>query len=55
MKRIAKSAETYGAQDSSQSRMNAMEELKKLKELLDIGAINKEEFEQKKAELMKKI
>ena len=35
--------------------INAMEMLKKLKELLDVGAITQEEFDQKKAELMKQI
>ena len=33
----------------------AMEMLKKLKELLDIGAISQDEFDQQKAELMKQI
>ena len=32
-----------------------LEEIKKLKELLDIGAIDIEEFRQKKAELMSKV
>lgn len=35
--------------------MNAMEMLKKLKELLDIGAITQEEFDRKKAEFMNNI
>lgn len=33
--------------------LSAMERLKSLKELLDMGAITKEEFEEKKADLMK--
>ena len=35
--------------------VNAMEILKKLKELLDIGAITQEEFDQKKAEFMSSV
>lgn len=35
--------------------INAMEMLKKLKELLDIGVITQEEFDAKKAELMSQI
>ncbi|KAL1510311.1 hypothetical protein AB1Y20_006631 [Prymnesium parvum] len=34
---------------------DSMEKLKKLKELLDAGAISNEEYNQKKAELMKRI
>ena len=32
-----------------------LEELKKLKELLDMGAITKEEFEEKKKRLLEKV
>ncbi len=40
---------------SSSGRLEAMQELKTLKELLDIGAITPEEFALKKAALMEKI
>lgn len=36
-------------------RLNSMEELKKLKELLDIGAITKREYKEKKHKIMKLI
>ena len=38
--------------DSKSSNSN-LDEIKKLKELLDMGAITKEEFEKKKKELLK--
>lgn len=38
--------------DDSQKTLNNIEAIKKLKELLDMGAITQEEFEQKKKELL---
>ncbi|MBQ4470370.1 MAG: SHOCT domain-containing protein, partial [Synergistaceae bacterium] len=35
--------------------INSMEILKKLKELLDIGALTQEEFDRKKAEFMNSV
>ena len=43
------------AKTHSDSTQTAMDELKKLKELLDMEAITKEEFEQRKKILMEKI
>ena len=43
------------AKAHSNSTQNAMDELKKLKELLDMDAITKEEFDQRKQILMEKI
>ena len=40
---------------SSDERMQVMQELKQLKELLDMGAISQEEFKEKKDKLMRKI
>ena len=40
---------------SDTTRISAMEMLKKLKELLDMGAITQQEFEEKKADLMQHI
>ena len=40
---------------SSTGSLDAMEQLKKLKELLDIGAITQSEFDRKKADLMPRI
>ena len=40
---------------SSMSKEDPMEKIRKLKELLDIGAITKDEFESKKAILLKEI
>ena len=40
---------------TSSERMDSMEELKKLKELLDIGAITEKEFQDKKSKIMKTI
>ncbi len=42
-------------QTESQNRLSAMDELKKLKELYDIGALTQNEFEEKKAVLMNRI
>lgn len=39
----------------AQPKVDPFEQIKKLKELLDMGAISKEEFEAKKADLMKHI
>lgn len=44
---------TTGSQDSG--RLEAMQELKSLKELLDMGAITQEEFDERKRELMRRI
>ena len=41
--------------DASQRRRNAMDELKSLKELLDLGAITESEYRAKKAKLMDQI
>ncbi len=38
--------------EAPKSSANTAEELKKYKELLDIGAINNEEFEQKKKQIL---
>ena len=48
------SAPSSGSSSNSGS-LDAMEQLKKLKELLDIGAITQEEFDRKKAYLMGRI
>ena len=41
--------------DGSNKRLEAMQELKQLKELLDIGAITEDEFNDKKKSLMNRI
>ena len=40
---------------SSEERVALMQELKQLKELLDIGAITEDEYNSKKKEIMKNI
>lgn len=56
MNRIAKGLHKYEDDNSSSSqRINAMDELKNLKELLDMGAITQDEFEEKKIKIMKRI
>lgn len=40
---------------TSSERMDSMEELKKLKELLDIGAITEAEFQEKKNKIMESL
>lgn len=40
---------------TSSDRLDSMEELKKLKELLDMGAITEQEFQDKKSKIMKTI
>lgn len=47
--------ENSSSENTGNTKIEAMEQLKKLKELLDIGAITQQEFEQKKAALMEKI
>ena len=47
-------AHSSGSSESN-GRLEAMQELKTLKELLDIGAITQEEYERKKAPLMSRI
>jgi membrane protease subunit (stomatin/prohibitin family) len=49
------SAPAANAQLASAHKVDPMEQIKKLKELLDMGAITKEEFDAKKADLMKLI
>ncbi len=46
---------TEKVKTSSSAALLPMDELKKLKELLDMGAITQEEFEQKKKSIMAKI
>lgn len=56
MKRMVESLHTYEKSEStSEDRMNAMAELKKLKELLDIGAITEDEYNEKKRKIMDQI
>ena len=54
---IAGNSDTAHSSGSSggNSRLEAMQELKTLKELLDIGAITQEEYDRKKAPLMSRI
>ena len=48
--------QSMGSVSNNESRTeSSIDKLKKLKELLDIGAISKKEFDDKKSELMKKI
>jgi membrane protease subunit (stomatin/prohibitin family) len=49
------SAPASNAQLAPARKVDPIEQIKKLKELLDLGAISKEEFEAKKADLMKQI
>ena len=56
MNRMAGHLHKYDKPTStSGDRMNSMEELKKLKELLDMGAITEKEFQDKKNKIMKMI
>ncbi len=56
MDRLVKSLHKYDApKTSSKERIDSLEELKKLKELLDIGAITNSEYEQKKQKIMSHI
>ena len=56
MDRLVNEARKYeNLQPSFEDRMSSMEELKKLKELYDIEAITKEEYEQKKKSILSKI
>ena len=45
----------YQRNDESGNKVALMDELKKLKELLDIGAITQSEFDGKKEKIMKKL
>jgi len=47
--------ETPDKSRRKESEKQTMEELKQYKELLDMGAITEEQFEEKKNQLMKKI
>ncbi len=54
--RLAAGLHRYEKPESSSSeRIGKMDELKHLKELLDLGAITETEYESKKAEILKKI
>lgn len=56
MDRMARHIHKYDEiKRTSNERMDSMEELKKLKELLDMGAITEKEFQDKKNEIMKTI
>lgn len=56
MDRMVKGLHTYEeAETTSSERIDAMNELKKLKELLDMGAITQSEFEEKKIKIMNKL
>lgn len=57
MDRMVSSLHAYDEDpmDASSRRQAAMEELKSLKELLDMGAITQSEFEEKKEKLMSQI
>ncbi len=48
-------AETFGAQKTAKSSNDAIDLLRKLGELKDSGLLSEEEFEAKKAEILKKI
>lgn len=56
MDRLVHSKHKYDTPElDSSDRLNSMEELKTLKELLDIGAITENEFLEKKAKILKKL
>lgn len=56
MDRLVQGLNKYKKDEStSNQRIDAMYELKNLKELLDIGAITQAEFEEKKSKIMKRI
>ena len=57
MKRMVSSLHQYDepAETTSAKQKAAMETLKQLKELLDMGAISQAEYDEKKAKLMKQI
>ena len=57
MDRLVQGLHKYSVDSSvqSQNRLSAMDELKKLKELFDLGALTQEEYESKKAQIMKRF
>ena len=50
---ISKDTINFGNLNNSTQNITAADEIKKFKELLDAGAINQEEFDKKKKELLK--
>lgn len=57
MDRLVEGIRKYDKNSSAETenRLGAMEELKKLKELYDMGALTEEEYESKKAKVMNRI
>ncbi|MCD7746586.1 MAG: SHOCT domain-containing protein [Lachnospiraceae bacterium] len=56
MDRLVRSVHRYDdLQPSSKDRMDSMEEIAKLKDLLDKGAITEQEYQEKKEKMLRKI